>query len=156
MNINLKEKHWLLGRHFARFIDKRWYPDFSLNKENLHAFIKWESYGPKSLDESESQLVAPLLNAKINKELTIKMIIEECAEWWSNGNGWYYPIAHTISEEFKGRANDKIFLKALLKIMRDIKKNGFMEVLNSFTGLDGEEKNRYINKYLNNLELQIN
>ena len=154
MKINLKEKHWQLGRHFTRFVDKRWFPDFVLTEENLHAFIKWESYGPKSLNETESQLVKPLLNAKANKELTIKMLVEECAEWWSGGNGWFYPIAHTIHGEFRNRADDKVFLRALIKIMRDIKQNGFMEVLSGFTGISQEEKNKYFERYLNNMELQ--
>jgi hypothetical protein len=152
--IHLKEKHWQLGRHFARFVDRRWYPDFTLTEANLHAFIKWESYGQKSLDQTELDLVKPLLNAKIHKELTIKMLIEECAEWWSGGNGWYAPIAHIIQEEFKNRAADKVFIRALIKIMRDIKQNGFMSVLDSFTGLDRGEKDKYIGRYLNNLELQ--
>ena len=145
--MRLKPKHWELGRHFERFIDRKWYPDFRLNEENIEAFIKMESYGIRSLSAAEQYFVKPLLNGKINKELTIKMIMEECAEWWAYHHGWYYPIAHVIHTEFQNRSKDRIFLRALIKIMRDMKKNGFQEVLSKFTGLSKDEKMRYIDKY---------
>ena len=153
MKINLKAKHHKLGVHFTRFVDRRWFPDFVLDTENLHTFIKFESYGRSYLTVEESKLIEPLINAKINKELTIKMLIEECAEWWSHGNGWIYPMIYTIRIEFENRKSDKLLLIALIKIMRDIKKNGFLTVLTNFTGLSDDEKDKYISRYINQIEI---
>lgn len=148
MNIRLKNKHWELGRHFESFVDRRWHPGFVLDSNNLSLFIKYESYGIRSLNSEELQIIAPLLNAKINYELTIKMIYEECAEYWSSGFGWRAPIAHTINSLFQSRCKrSPVYIKALIKIMR-VMKQDFIEALVNYTGLDGEVKDRYLQRYI--------
>lgn len=150
--IKLKSKHWELGNHFVKFIDRRWYPDFVLDPQNLELFICAESYGIKSLSEQELDLIKPLINGKVNYELTLRMIHEEMADFWSNHWGWYYPIANTITELFKNRKTEsKIYLRALIKIMRSCYDNGFLIVLNNFTGISKESKDKYINNYFSTI-----
>jgi hypothetical protein len=151
MRVKPKEKHWAIGRHYARFVDDRWHPGFQLNAENLEIFIRVESSGRSSCTEEELKIAAPLFNGKVNRELTIKMIHEEMADWWSMGTGWFYPLAHTLHEEFwnhKQPKRDTVYLKALIKIMRSCYKDGFIETLLSFTGMAKDEKARYINRHI--------
>lgn len=151
MKIRLKDKHWELGRHYARFIDKRWYPDYTLDERTLEIFIRVESCGRSSCSEEELQAAAPLFNGKAQRELTIKMIFEEMADWWAMGAGWFYPIAHTLGGEMWAHGlpqRDRVYVRALVKIMRSCQKEGFMEALLSFTGISQEDKARYINLWL--------
>lgn len=145
--MKLKNKHWELGRHYMRFIDRKRYPDFELSDKTLSTFITIESNGRSGISESEISECEPLLNCKVMKELTIRMLWEEMAEWWSHGNGWFYPIAHTIHEEFKIRSFDKMHIKSLLKIMRSIKRSGFAEALVRFTGIPDDVKQMHLNRF---------
>lgn len=88
------------------------------------------------------ELIKPLINGQINKELTIKMIVEEMCEWWSKGWGWCYPLQIVI-ESIK---NDNIYKVSLLKIKKRCSEKcgiGFIDFINSFTGLSKEQKQRY-------------
>lgn len=146
--IHIKQKHRDLIHHFERFVDTRWYPNYKASEEATQAFIKKESYGPNSLVPDEIALIEPLMNGKANYELTIKLLYEEMASWWANNWGWWYPIAHTIRMEFKERHQhkDKIYIKALIKILRSLyEAEFFIDVLNKYTGLTKEEKQRYYN-----------
>lgn len=144
--INLKPKHMKLITHFNRFIDKHRYPRFSISKKITIAFFKQQTYGYESLTPNEKVIIEPLINAQENKELTLKMIYEEMADFWSKGWGWYIPLLDTIKSEFKTRHihKDKIFIKALVKIAKFIQKNNFVDALINFTGLSNEEKERFL------------
>ena len=71
-------------------------------------------------------------------ELTIRMLVEEMFDWWSNNWGCYYPLQSTI-ETIK---NDRIFLVSLLKIKKRCEKD-FVEYIKSFTGIQQEQKEKY-------------
>ncbi len=151
MKIRLKEKHWELGRHYARFVDSRWHPDFALDARTLEIFVRVESAGRSSCSEKELQSAAPLFNGKTQRELTIKLLFDEMADWWSMGSGWFAPIAHMLKKEMWSHGlyqRDRVYIRALVKIMRACRKDGFMETLISFTGMPQEDKSRYINRWL--------
>ena len=80
-------------------------------------------------------------NGQINYELTIRMIVEEMCEWWSNDWGWYYPLQHTI-DTIK---DDRIYKLSLLKIKKRCSEN-FVEFVKSFTGIPQEQKEKYFTK----------
>jgi hypothetical protein len=151
MKIRLKEKHRELGRHYARFVDKRWHPDFVLDDRTLEIFMRVESAGRSSCSKDELQAAAPLLNGKMQRELTIKLMFDEMADWWSMGAGWFAPLAHTLHAEMWSHGlaqRDRVYIRALVKIMRSCREDGFMETLLSFTGMTQEDKNRYLNRWL--------
>ena len=151
MKIRLKEKHWELGRHYARFVDKRWHPDFALDARTLEVFVRVESAGRSSCSEKELQDAAPLFNGKTQRELTIKLLFDEMADWWSMGSGWFAPTAHTLQTEMWSHGlaqRDRVYIRAIVKIMRSCQKDGFMETLLSFTGMSQEDKKRYLNRWL--------
>jgi hypothetical protein len=75
-------------------------------------------------------------------ELTIRMIIEEMCDWWSNNWGWYYPLQSTI-DSIK---DDRIFKLSLLKIKKRCMEEhglGFIDFIKSFTGIPSEQKDKY-------------
>lgn len=148
MKTRLKEKHWKLGRHYARFVDPVWHPNFKLTAEALEVFIRVESYGRGVCTKQELALAAPLLDGKIQRELTLKLLFDEMADWWSSGAGWFYPIAHTIRTEWLRSPRDKIYIRALIKITRACQKEGFMETMLAFTGMDPMDKQRYLERRL--------
>ena len=153
IKIRLKEKHWELGKHYTRFVDRRWYPDFVLSEESLKIFIGVESAGKGAFTDEELKVASPLFNGKTQRELTVKLMFDEMAEWWSMGYGWYYPIAHTIHCEMwqHGSQNrDKVFIRALVKIMRSCHKEGFLDTMIRFTGMPQSDKNRYLSQWLGN------
>jgi hypothetical protein len=155
--IKLKPRHFKMANHFARFVDTRWYPDYKPSEEAIVAFFKQQSYGPKSLTEKEIELIAPLMNGQNNKELTIKMVFQEMADFWSKGWGWYIPLMETIKHEFQDRhkTKDTFFIKALIKIARqgfnweEEPSHWFIDLLEGFTGLSTGEKSSYYRRYLN-------
>lgn len=151
MKIRLKGKHRELGLHYARFVDERWYPGFALEDEALEIFVRVESAGRASCTAEELEKAAPLFNGKTQRELTIKLLFDEMAEWWSMGAGWWYPIAHTLQTEMWSHGlerRDRVFIRALVKIMRACHKDGFQSTVLSFTGMPQEEKRRYCDRWL--------
>lgn len=149
MKIKLKPKHFELGKHYYYFIDRRWYHDYQLNNNDLELFIRAESYGTKDFTAEELNAIKPLVDGKQNYELTLKMVHEEMADFWSNNWGWYWPIANTIKYVFKERSKiGTIYVKALIKILRNCYDNGFLEVLKNYTGLTQEQKDKYIENWI--------
>lgn len=149
--IKLKPKHWELGRHYERFVDRRWHPDYQLDATTLEVFVRVESAGRGACSPEEIVAAAPLLAGKAQRELTVKLLFDEMADWWSGGNGWFYPIAHTIRTEMwsHGRVQrDRVYIRALVKIMRACKTDGFMATMQAFPGMPTEDKRRYINRWL--------
>lgn len=149
--IRIKEKHRELGSHYARFVDKRWHPGFTLSDPVLEVFVRVESCGRSACSDEELIAADPLFNGKAQRELTIKLLFDEMADWWSMGSGWFAPIAHTIETEMWSHGlarRDRVFIRALIKIMKSCHENGFMDTLMSFTGMPAEDKNRYLNRWL--------
>lgn len=144
--MKLKQKHWEIGNHFLRFVDRYRFPDFKMDREELECFIRFESYGKTKLSDLELKLIQPLLLAKADKEITLQLLFQEMGDWWSHGKGWYYPIAHTIQCELARPNRDRFYIKSLIKIMRSCYED-FIDTLSSFTGLTQEQKNKYFETY---------
>lgn len=155
MKIHLKPKHWELGRHYARFVDRRWFPEFRLTESSLEVFIRVESHGRSSCTAEELHTAEPLFNGKQMHDLTLKLLYDEMAEWWSRGDGWYYPIAESIRramwplqhEEHHGEPRDRIWIRALISVMRachNRETGGFLGALLRYPGMPQADKSRYI------------
>lgn len=156
--IHLKEKHREIGRHYARFVDRKWHPDFVLRDDSLEVFFRVESCGRSSCSVEELSAALPLFNGKTQRELTIKLLFDEMADWWSGGNGWAYPIAHTLQTEMWQHGlprRDRVLIRALVKIMRACKEDGFMETMLAFTGMSREDKGRYIARRFPEMEVSL-
>lgn len=149
--IKLKDKHWELGRHFERFCDRRWFPNYKLDAVSLEAFIRLESYGPRSLTPEDLELIKPLASGKQMYDLTLRMLTEEMAEWWSINAGWYAPIAATLKSVFwEDKPRDKVYIRALCKMMRSCYEDGFIGFLMASTSLSQEEKCKYLSAWKRN------
>ena len=151
MKVRLKEKHWEIGRHYERFVDRRWYPNYRLDARTLEIFIRIESAGRSVCTPEDIEAVEPLLSGKVQRELTIKLLFDEMADWWSSGNGWFYPMAHTIQTEMWSHGlprRDRVFIRALVKIMRACYKDGFFPTMLAFPGMPSDEKARYSERWL--------
>jgi hypothetical protein len=146
--MKIRPKWHKLIHHFERFVDRRWHPNFKTDEETKLAFVMFQSNGKKSLTPKQWELVQPLLNGQVGKELTIKMLVEEMAEYWAKGWGWYVPLMATLKWEFRDRHihQDKEFIQNLIAIARHCKEKGFFEFFKSFTGLTFEEKVTYFKK----------
>lgn len=127
-------------RHFSGFIDRHRWPDFSPTDNQVKWFHTLQSEGKKSLSAEQLDSLEPLIWAQKSKEITIKGLVSEMAEWWCKGWGWWYPMEATVTT-IKG---DWMFKAALLRIRRQIETKGFLGFLESFTGLSFSEKQRYV------------
>jgi hypothetical protein len=88
-----------------------------------------------------------MINGKQQYDLQIKMIHEEIAEWHMNGWGWYYPLASLIGNVWKERSQCRVYVKMLLKLMRNFRDNGGLPVLVGYSGFDDEFKQKMIDNY---------
>lgn len=88
--------------------------------------------------------IAPLLNGKANRELTVKMIHEEIVEWWMNDWGWIHPLISVIDSE--SRSNDRIMVDLLWKIHAKMKGSSVVDLIRSYSGFSKEEKERYLER----------
>lgn len=139
--MKLKKKHFETAKTISYFVDRNYYPDFKEpTREQVDIFTQIESKGGKGITSEQLKSVEPLLNGKERYDLQIKMIHEEIAEWWLNGWGWYYPLAHTIKNVWPQRVKCRVYVKMLLKLMRNFKDNGGMCVLGNYSGFSKEFK----------------
>lgn len=149
-----------LSFHFDQFVDRdaQWmgyakWRGYVLTPEAWEAFKKSESHGKAKLSEAELALAEPLFGAKWGYEITIRMLWEEMAEWWSMGRGWFMPLRHTIVTSYWGSFHgrnlrcNRVFLRALFKIRDSIEKKGFVDAMMDYTGLDREQKVRYLRQW---------
>ena len=150
--ISLNKKHYQLGNHFKQFIDTRWHPNFIITDDVLEIFIHFQSYGKSQLTESELKLIEPLIYAQQLKEIQIKSLVEDIGFFWKNGFGWYIPLMADIKAEFKARhlTKDTLYLKALIKMARNIHENGIVNFISNFTGHSQEWKNKTFEQYIKN------
>jgi hypothetical protein len=147
--MKLKPKHEKLIAHFELFVDRRWHPDYKPTHEDKVNFIKFQSYGGKSISEEEFKTVKPLVEAQERKEQTIKGLVEDIALFWSRGFGWRIPVMHDIDCWLKTRHEhkDRIFIRALIKIVRNIEKNGVISFIESYPDFSREFKNKIFAAY---------
>lgn len=112
------------AKHLARFVDLHRFPDFQLTDDMIAAEAKRQTHGPCKLTESEVALLEPLRDGQKWKEVIIDGLVQEMAEWWSKGWGWWYPMAAHLRYE----RNDWIMKKALLEIRGRCEQNfvGFL------------------------------
>ena len=129
--------------HINRFVDKHRYPDFRLTDDVFNLFFEYSSFGKKVLTTEQIEKIEPLINGQKTKEITIKLVVQEMSEWWSNGWGWGYPLYHMIENE-----TDPIMLKVWNRFIYLINKNGYCDFLEEFSGIDDRDKKKYIEKYL--------
>lgn len=137
--MRIKPKHWELARHFERFIDRKWYPSFTLTDQNVVSLIRFESEGKD--DGTIPAFTDPRNGALVLERLTTAMLVDEMAEWWSNGNGWYYPFAHHMHSVFWTLPRDRVAIRSLVKIGRSAHDN-FISLLNRFTGMSNERRSQ--------------
>ena len=78
-------------------------------------FFKYQSYGRKSLSESELEGIKPLIDAQALKEIFLNSLVIETLEWDANGWGWIYPINSTLSGKL-----DRLTRLAILKIKKGL------------------------------------
>ena len=93
-------------------------------------------------------MIEPLINGQKTKEITIKLVVLEMTEWWSNGWGWGYPLFNMIENE-----KDKVMLKVWNRFIYLINKNGYCDFLEEFSGIDDCDKKKYIEKFLTGIQL---
>lgn len=123
--MKIKKKHRDIAKHYARFVNKRDFPEFVLTEDVLRYFSIYESQGRNALTEDEKTLIKPMispLSGKAAYELRKKQLYEDVFFFWTRGFGWAIPILADIEIEFKTRHGHKsyIFIKELIAIIRKI------------------------------------
>lgn len=132
-------------KHIYNFVDRNYHKDFILTTEIGDSFIKFQTYGATKLTKDQLNSIKPMIYAQKLKEITIKLFVQELAHWWSTNSGWIYPAANTI-ENITG---DWVMKKALLEIKTKIWNSDMVTFLESYTGLTQEQKDKYLNFWLN-------
>ncbi len=130
-----------IAKCLTGFIDRAYYPDYSPTDEHFEMFFKIETDGKLAISETDRMTIKPLLEAKGDYELQIKMVFSECAEWWAKGWGWDAPI-HTAITGAKEDQSMEVYAAALDKIY-DAFKLDPIDAISSYTGFSQEEKNKY-------------
>ena len=104
-------------------------------------FFDYSSFGKKHLTDGQIEKIQPLIEGQKSKEITIKMVVCEMSEWWSNGWGWIYPLWDMIENE-----SDPVMLKVWRHFERIINRDGFEFFLRDYSGLSLEEKGKYVDR----------
>lgn len=135
----------LFVKHILRFVDKGCFPEFILDRKIAKNFIRFQGEGRSVLSEEELESIKPLMYAQQNKETTIKGCIEDVYYFWGCGAGWYLPLIIDIQEEISTRHvhKDYIFIRALIKIARSMKKD-MVGFLHSYPGFSEEQKEKIL------------
>jgi hypothetical protein len=111
-------------------------------------FIKTETHGKKNLTISEKNQIAHLIEGKKLYDLQIKQFHEELSMWVRNGWGWK-PVADAALEDaYKQRKHFRTYVKALIKIIRNIEATSCYDVLTKYSGFSEKEKNKIIEYYM--------
>ena len=123
------------------FIDRAYYPDYTPMVNHWEAFFSVETNGRDSVSPDMLRQIAPLLEAKGDYELQIRMVFSECAEWWAKGWGWANPLNAVVSDAKTDPALSP-YVDALEKI-REAFSNDPISAISNYTGFTQEEKNKY-------------
>lgn len=123
------------------FIDRAYFPDYAPSDEDFECFFRIETHGKRGISEDQLKSIAPLLEAKGDYELQIKMVYSEAAEWWSKGWGWDAPIHEAITSAKREPAMS-VYLEALTKIQKAFRIDPIDAIL-AYTGFSADERNKY-------------
>lgn len=152
--MKLKRKHIEIAKTIAWCVDRSdsadGFPDFKEpTRRQIEIFTQIESKGGKGLTDDDILLVSPLRNGKANYDLQILMVHEEVAEWAMNGWGWGPPLFHTFQMAWPERKNCRVYLRMLVKLIRNMKKDSLGTLL-AFTGFDQKKKQQIRNQWARN------
>lgn len=126
----------------TQFIDRAYYPYYQPTPEDWEVFFDIESHGRAGISADVLDRIKPLLEAKGDYELQIRMVYSECAEWKANAWGWGNPLNAIIHDAQKEPALGP-YVDALFKIWDAFKKDS-VEAIVSYTGFTQDEKNKYL------------
>ena len=123
--------------------------DIQCNENLIKLFHQFESHGSSRMSEEEISKIHPFIRGKMSYELNIKMFHQELSEWVRSGNGWYYPSMEFMHSIFKERRYYRSYVKAILKILKNVRDTSIYDVLINFTGFDDSEKEKIFQYYMN-------
>jgi len=106
-------------------------------------FFEYSSRGRKRLTPEQILQIEPLIDGQKIKEMTIKMMVCELSEWWSNHWGMLGLLWHLQEIE-----SDHFMFQVLRKFEQDIEQKGFMNFLYDYSGLSDDEKEKYVKRFL--------
>lgn len=129
----------------VHFIDRAYYPDYQPTIEDWQDFFNIETNGRLQTSANTLEKIKPLLEAKGDYELQIKMIYSEVAEWWAEGTGWIYPIDAAIRES-KETPELAPYTMALEKIS-DAFRTDPVKAISTYSGFSVEERNKYLKRH---------
>ncbi len=129
----------------VEFIDRAYYPDYHPSVRDWEIYFKIETAGRCGVGEFDLARIKPLFEAKGDYDLQIKMVISEMAEWWAKGWGWGNVVDDAI-DKISGNAIMGPYKESLEKVRESFRRDP-IEAITSYTGLSGDEKNRYLSEY---------
>ncbi len=131
-NVRLRKNHITLCRHYLKYSGC----EISLSKEDIKAFIEYESNGLGSPHSA-------LLEGKRNYGIFEKSVLEEVFYYWSRGWGWAIPLLDFIDDSFNFDV-DEITITKMKNIFQRIEDSGMINFLNSQTGFTDNQKEKWI------------
>ena len=139
--MKLKPKHFEIAKTISYFVDRNYYPNFKEpTREQIDIFTQIESRGVGDISNEELLSVEPMINGKEQYDLQIKMVHQELKEWVLNQWGWYYPIDSIFNSVWRDRKHLKTYIKFLIKLIRNLKKDGSVPTLLRYSGFTEKEK----------------
>jgi hypothetical protein len=141
----MTKKQRIISRCLAHFIDRAFFPEYAPSTDDWEDFFEVESKGRASIPPERYIAIAPLLEAKGDYELQIKMIFAECAEWWAKGWGWFAPLHEAITWA-ESDTDMKPYAEALSKIKQAFQDSP-VQAICKYTGFSEAEKNKYLSTF---------
>lgn len=134
-----------VAKCLSTFIDRNYYPDFVATDADWRDFFSVESHGKKSVSAESLERIKPLLEAKGDYDLQIRMVMSEVAEWWANGWGWANPL-NAVVFEASVEPDLAVYVEALEKIRESFKRDSLQAIVD-YTGFTTEERNKFLKRY---------
>jgi len=131
-----------IGDCLHEFIDRAYHPAYAPTPEEWEAFFAVETRGRSAVTPEMLASIAPLLEAKGDYDLQIRMVYSECAEWWSKGWGWKPPLDAVLADARQVPALGP-YVEALEKIEAAFAADS-VNAIAFYTGFSQEEKNKYL------------
>jgi hypothetical protein len=161
--MKLKKKHFEFVQTIEAFVEKCEYPNFTTaTRDEIDMFMTIESCGVKGLSEKQraiyddpSSNIDALFNGRANYDLQIKMIHDEIGDWLSHGWGWWYPMNSIFNGVWKDRHKCKYYVKALIKMIRNMKDTSGIQVMMKYTGFSDEQKQKIYNGYFSAVKTRV-
>lgn len=124
------------------FFDRHRYPDWKLTDEKIDWFLQFQEKGRRSLTPEQTREIEPLVWCQKCKEITLQQLVDEMSEWWSKGWGWMYPLQSTLDT-----TTERLMRVALLRILRRIRREGFLAFFLRYPGIKQRVRDRRIDEY---------